>query len=75
MQHSSRSKFIAEVQATLWLIAIALTVSKLAGLIDWSWWIITAPITIQIAISFVNGFMIGFVRERMRRRGKGGLIL
>jgi len=66
------NKARAELQAWLWLIGFALIVMKLAGLTDWSWWAVTAPIWVQMVFSFAYNFVSSFVRARLQRDGKGG---
>jgi len=48
------------------LLAIVFITLKLLGKIDWSWWWVTSPITIPIAIAFTIvfiGIIIKMVQE------------
>ena len=37
------------------LAALALVGAKLLGLVDWSWWLVTAPLWLWAAIVLVSG--------------------
>lgn len=39
--------------SSLGLLGIAFVVLKLTGVIDWSWWYVTLPFWIGIALTFV----------------------
>jgi len=47
------------------ILLIVFIVLKLTGLIDWSWWWVTSPFTIPLAIALgiiiIIGFLVGLV--------------
>jgi len=58
---------------TLGLLGIAFVVLKLCGVIDWSWWYVTMPfwigLAIVLALTLIVGFIFGikFILENIRR--------
>lgn len=43
------------------LLGIVFIVLKLCGVIDWSWWLVTAPLWIPLALALVTLFVILFI--------------
>ena len=50
------------------LLGVAFIVLKLCGVINWSWWWVTAPIWGSLALSLLIGLIIiavAFIKERL----------
>lgn len=43
------------------LLGVVFIVLKLCGVIDWSWWWVTAPIWGEIGVALVIAVIMGFV--------------
>jgi len=44
----------------LFVVFIIFLVLKLCGTIEWSWWWVTAPLWIPLAVLVVCAFLVGF---------------
>lgn len=50
---------------------IVFLVLKLVGVIDWSWWWVTSPLWISVALTFfilLIAFLVGAIMDRQSRR-------
>jgi H+/Cl- antiporter ClcA len=59
----------------LQLLSLIFIACKLTGTIDWSWWLVLAPIWTMPLIALTVGAIVGFVRAwkevRAEQKGKG----
>lgn len=49
-------------------VGAGLIILKLANVIDWSWWLVLAPIYVPVVIIFL--FFIGLVIHLLRQQGR-----
>ena len=49
------------------ILLIVLVLLKLFGVIDWSWWVVTLPLTITIVLRLILEVMLVVVRIIIRR--------
>jgi len=55
--HDNSSSLSGKYVALMYVISLALAIARLAGVIDWSWWIVLLPIWTSAAI--VVMFVVG----------------
>ena len=62
-----------EMRTVLESMLAVFVIFKLNGVIDWSWWWVTAPFTIPFTISLITAIAIGlpkYLKERKQKEAK-----